>query len=169
MTIDHARFPVTAENKKRHMKAYRIALTPFCDASGEGAKLYGGRWNLPGIPAIYASSSLSACLLERLTIDPELLSAERYLLYSVMEFTIPDALIFYPSHADLPIDWDHIPAIKASMDYGNTLLRSGVTCFGVHWLLDVSSLNFVLNPLSEFFYRIETKTYPLALDRRLIR
>jgi len=169
MTIDHARFPVTAENNKRHMKAYRIALTPYCDASGEGAKLYGGRWNLPGIPAIYAGSSLSACLLERLTIDPELLSAERYLLYSVMEFTIPDTLIFYPSHSDLPIDWDHIPAIKASMDLGSALFRSGVTCFGVPSVVDVSSVNFVLNPLSELFHPIETKTYPLTLDRKLIR
>lgn len=151
------------------MKAYRIALTPFCDASGEGAKLYGGRWNLPGIPAIYASSSLSSCLLERLTIDPELLSAERYLFYSVMEFTIPDALIFYPSHTDLPFHWDLIPAIIASMDYGSTLLRSGLTCFGVPSVVDVSSVNFVLNPLSQYFHRLEPTTYPLTLNKRLIQ
>jgi RES domain-containing protein len=151
------------------MKAYRIALTPFCDTSGEGAKLYGGRWNSPGIPAVYASSSLSACLLERLTIDPELLSAERYLLYSVMEFTVPDELIFYPNQADLPLDWDHIPAIRASMEYGSNLLKSGITCFGVPSVVDRSSINFVLNPYSEFFQKVEVKTYPLTLDRRLVR
>lgn len=151
------------------MKAYRIALTPFCDTSGEGAKLYGGRWNHPGIPVIYASSSLSACLLERLTIDPELLSAERYLLYSVMEFDIPDHLIFYPTRAELPIDWDQIPAAKASMEYGNNLLKSGITCFAVPSVVDPSSMNFVIDPRSEHFYLINYKIYPVQLDKRIIR
>ena len=77
------------------MKVYRLALTQYCDLSGEGAKIYGGRWNLPGNPAIYAGASISASLLERLTIDSELLSSERHLLYSVMEFSIPDPLIYF--------------------------------------------------------------------------
>lgn len=151
------------------MKAYRIAITPYCDTSGEGAKLYGGRWNLAGLPAIYAGASLSACLLERLTIDPELLSAERYLLYSVMEFEIPEHLIFYPTRKELPIDYDQIPAIKISMEYGSNLLKSGITCFAVPSVVDPSSLNFVINPRSEQFHLIEHKTYPLQLDKRIIR
>ncbi|MHB8148190.1 MAG: RES domain-containing protein, partial [Vulcanimicrobiaceae bacterium] len=32
--------------------------------SGEGARLYGGRWNTPGVAALYASSSLALALLE---------------------------------------------------------------------------------------------------------
>ena len=151
------------------MKAYRIALTTYCDTSGEGAKLYGGRWNLPGSPAIYAGSSLSACLLERLTIDPELLSAERYLLYSVMEFEMPEHLIFYPNKKELPIDWDQIPSIKASMEYGSNLLKSGITCFAVPSVVDSSSLNFVINPRAGQFHLIEHMTYPLQLDKRIIR
>ena len=151
------------------MKAYRIALTPFCDASGEGAKLFGGRWNFPGIPAVYASSSLSACLLERLTIDPELLSAERFLLYSVMEFELPDDLILKPNHKELPIGWDHIPALKASIEYGSNLLKSGILGFMVPSVVDPSSINFVINPSSQDFQLIKYKTYPLQLDKRIIR
>ncbi|GMQ30568.1 RES family NAD+ phosphorylase [Algoriphagus confluentis] len=151
------------------MKAYRIALTPFCDASGEGAKLYGGRWNLQGTPAIYTGASISACLLERLTIDSEILSSERYLLYSVMEFEIPDHLIFYPGETELPRDWNKIPAAKPSMEYGTNLLNSGITCFGVPSVVDPSSLNFVINPNSKDFHLIESKTYPLTLDKRILR
>ncbi|WP_373397506.1 RES domain-containing protein [Algoriphagus halophilus] len=76
------------------MIVYRIALTEYNDTSGTGAKLFGGRWNLPGHPAIYAGSSISSSLLERLTIDPELFSSDRLIKYSVMEIQIPEELIF---------------------------------------------------------------------------
>ena len=151
------------------MKIYRIALTQYCDTSGEGAKLYGGRWNLPGNPAIYAGSSISVCLLERLTIDPELFSSERHILYSVMEFNIPDNLIFIPKMSDLPSNWNEIPAIRATQEYGANLLKSGILCFGVPSVVDPSSLNFVINPLSENFSLMESKVYLLDLDKRIVR
>ena len=81
------------------MMGYRIARTEFCDLKGEGAKQFGGRWNLPGYAAVYASSSVSSALLERLTIDPELFASERYVLYSVMEIDCPDVLIYRPPKA----------------------------------------------------------------------
>jgi RES domain-containing protein len=151
------------------MKVYRLALTQYCDASGEGAKIYGGRWNLQGTPAVYAGSSVSASLLERLTIDPELLSADRYIRYSVMEINIPDQLLFMPKTDELPLHWNQIPAIRSSMEYGTSLLKSGLLCFAVPSVVDQSSLNYVINPLSESFGLLELKVYPLELDKRLLR
>jgi len=151
------------------MKVYRIALTQYCDSSGEGAKRYGGRWNLPGNPAIYAGASISISLLERLTIDPELFSSERYWLYSVMEISIPKELILTPELADLPSGWNQIPAVKASQEYGTTLLKSGILCFAVPSIVDPSSLNYVINPLSENFSLLESKVYPLELDKRIVK
>ena len=151
------------------MKVYRIALTQYCDSSGEGAKLYGGRWNLPGNPAIYAGSSIAVSLLERLTIDPELFSSERQILYSVMEITIPDHLILIPSMTDLPLNWNEIPAIRVAQEYGASLLKSGILCFAVPSVVDPSSLNYVINPLSENFSLMESKVYPLELDKRIGR
>lgn len=151
------------------MKVYRLALHQYSDTSGEGAKIYGGRWNLPGSPAIYSGSSISTSLLERLTIDPELFSSERYVQYSVMEIHIPDELIFLPEVQDLPIDWDHIPPVRASQGYGTDLLKSGIACFGVPSVVDPSSLNYVLNPLSEKFHLLEFKVYRLELDKRIVR
>jgi RES domain-containing protein len=34
------------------------------DLSGTGARLFGGRWNSPGFPLLYAASSISLALLE---------------------------------------------------------------------------------------------------------
>jgi RES domain-containing protein len=151
------------------MIIYRLARTEFCDVSGEGAKKYGGRWNLPGHPALYGCNSVSAALLERLTIDPEIFAAERYVLYSIMEFTCPDALIRKPAVKELPPGWDAIPARQVSMQWGTKWLREGVLCLAVPSVVDRSSVNFVLNPLSRDFSKVSWKTYPLMLDQRIVR
>lgn len=148
---------------------YRIARTEFCDVTGEGAKRYGGRWNLPGYPALYASATISAALLERLTIDPELFAAERYVLYSVMELNCPDQLIEHLSPKDLPKGWDSIPPQHASQAFGTARLKEGVLCFSIPSVVDRTSLNFVINPIGKNFNKVSWKVFPLKLDHRIVR
>ncbi len=151
------------------MKIFRIALTKFCDASGEGAKRYGGRWNLPGYPALYGCNTVAAALLERLTIDSELFSSERYMNYSVMEFQCDDFLIYMPEQSELPNGWDSIPFTKASQEFGTAQLKQGTLCFVVPSVVDVTSLNAVVNPTSNQFSKIRWRVYPLTLDQRIVR
>lgn len=151
------------------MIVHRIALTEYNDTSGTGAKLFGGRWNLPGHPAIYAGSSISSSLLERLTIDPELFSTDRLIKYSVMEIQIPEELIFSPKIDDLPSNWNQLPPSKTSQEFGTKLLTSNTLCIAVPSVVDPTSLNFVINPISEKFHLITFKTYPLKLDQRIIQ
>jgi RES domain-containing protein len=48
------------------VRVWRLALGRFGGLDGEGARLYGGRWNSPGVPVVYAATHLSLALLEQL-------------------------------------------------------------------------------------------------------
>jgi rhodanese-related sulfurtransferase len=48
------------------MRFYRIADSRHSPESGEGARLYGGRWNSPGRAVIYACETQSGAMLEKL-------------------------------------------------------------------------------------------------------
>lgn len=53
------------------MRVWRLALGRYHQLDGEGARLYGGRWNSPGTPVVYAATQLSLALLEQLVhLDP---------------------------------------------------------------------------------------------------
>jgi RES domain-containing protein len=48
------------------MQIWRICRARFADEafSGLGARRFGGRWNSPGVPMVYASSSLALAAME---------------------------------------------------------------------------------------------------------
>jgi RES domain-containing protein len=48
------------------VRLYRIADSRFYPESGEGARLYGGRWNSPGRAVIYACTTYAGAMLEKL-------------------------------------------------------------------------------------------------------
>lgn len=70
------------------MLVWRLAIGRFHDIDGEGARLYGGRWNSPGIPMVYSATHLSLALLEQLVhLNPvELPDAFR-----AFAITLPDS------------------------------------------------------------------------------
>lgn len=48
------------------MRVWRICRAKFAGEafSGEGARRFGGRWNSPGVPMVYASTSLALAAIE---------------------------------------------------------------------------------------------------------
>ena len=57
------------------MRFWRITRRRFASnaATGEGARLYGGRWNSRGVRVVYASTSLALAAVETfVNIDPGL-------------------------------------------------------------------------------------------------
>ena len=63
--------------------AWRICRRPFADLSGEGARLYGGRWNSPGRALVYAAEAAALAVLEvrvHLDLDWSLLPADYVLM-----------------------------------------------------------------------------------------
>ncbi len=46
------------------LRLWRIVTGSYPIWSGEGARLFGQRWNPPGLPAIYTGTSFAVCLVE---------------------------------------------------------------------------------------------------------
>ena len=57
---------MTEPSSGHHIKVYRIVKRKFASVafSGAGARLYGGRWNSPGVSMVYTSSTIALALLE---------------------------------------------------------------------------------------------------------
>lgn len=68
---------------------HRLAKAAFVGLDGEGARLFGGRWNSPGRPMIYTAASPSLALLEvlvHLDLPPELIPID----YRLLAIQLPD-------------------------------------------------------------------------------
>ena len=52
------------------MRVWRICRRQFADLSGEGARVYGGRWNSPGRQVVYTAEDAALTVLEvRVNLD----------------------------------------------------------------------------------------------------
>ena len=73
------------------MTFYRLCKRAHVALDGEGARLYGGRWNSPGRPMIYAAATASLAVLEvlvHLDLPPELVPDD----YRLLSIDVPDAI-----------------------------------------------------------------------------
>ncbi len=149
---------------------YRIGKTKrIKDLTGEGARLYGGRWNLKGTPVLYTSDSTALATLETLVHFPlHLMPSER----SIMTLQLPDNLeTFAVSPEELPTRWWINPAPPELAEIGQRWIeeQSGVA------LVVPSSVtptgegrNYILNPQHPDFKYIEiVKVSPYNYDERL--
>lgn len=117
------------------MLAWRVSRAPFADLTGEGARRYGGRWNRPGRPVVYAASSAALAVLEvrvHLDLPAELLPDDYQLL------TIDPSDLAIEEVIDLPSD----PAA-----FGDAWLRDRRSAvLQVPSLIVPESPNLLLNP-----------------------
>ncbi len=127
------------------MLVYRICRKAQQKLDGEGARLYGGRWNSPGQPAVYTSGALSLAAVEYLIhIDPDDVPDDLVAL----TIEIPDRIdVEAIDSSDLPSGWERTVEHPACRKAGDGWLRSGKTL-----VLEVPSApipgesNFLINP-----------------------
>jgi RES domain-containing protein len=103
------------------MRIWRICRQHYAAgaASGEGARLYGGRWNSRGVSVVYASTSLALAAMETfVNLEPNLRPAD---LVSI-EGEIPDAVAV--GRLDLTV----LPA------RWNETRGESLRCFGDEWV-----------------------------------
>jgi RES domain-containing protein len=152
----------------KYLEVFRIVTHKrVADAfSGEGARLYGGRWNPKGIPVVYTASTRSLAMLEMLVQDQPLRAR-----YVVIAARIPLTVhIERIPTSSLPDDWssrDRIDELRAMGAHWITRAKTAVLC--VPSAVVPSEFNYLLNPAHAEFAKISRATAePLTTDRRLI-
>lgn len=152
------------------MRFWRICRRRYAAsaASGEGARLYGGRWNSRGVPVVYASTSLALAAIEIfVNIEPKLRPAD---LVSI-EGQIPDDLrVAKLDLKMLPAAWNKTKS-ESLQRFGHDWIRTGAT---IALLVPSAAIrgewNVLLNPAHLDFARIRLR--PAAsfdFDARMFR
>jgi RES domain-containing protein len=152
------------------LSAWRITKQKHAKSasSGEGARIYGGRWNTPGTPIIYTAQSQALAVLKVLVhLDsPELL--KRYSLFEI------EMNSFYVEELDLtnlPRNWKANPAPAVVQAIGDdwTASRRSVV-LRVPSVLVPAESTFLLNPEHPDFSKLRIgKAVPFQFDPRFVR
>jgi len=137
------------------LTAWRLVEAKYQDAafSGEGASLYGGRWNSKGVPVVYTADSLALASLEIIVNlpSPKLLGA----FVRIPVCFTPDLVESIPI-SSLPGDWQSRPVSPATRALGDQWVkdqRSAV--LKVPSIVVPEEFNYLLNPAHPDFGKIE--------------
>ena len=130
--------------------------------SGEGARLFGGRWNPPGMPVVYASESRALAVLEtfvHLTLEA------RSMRFELCTIELPArARVTRHDGASAP------RALGSSQGIGRRWVEeSGTLALIVPSVLVPQESNYVLNAGHPQFANLAVAREPYSFDRRLWR
>ena len=148
------------------MRFWRICRPRYAAdaASGEGARLYGGRWNSRGLRVVYASLALAA-VETFVNLEPNLRPADLVFIQGA----IPDsAEVGRLDPKMLPAGW-HETRNESLRRFGDDWIRAGKTAA----LLVPSAAireewNVLLNPAHRYFRRIKFRDpKPFEFDLRM--
>jgi RES domain-containing protein len=147
---------------------WRIVKTKYAAQAfdGEGARLYGGRWNSHGVRMVYTSESLALAALEILA---HLGRAGALASYSRCAVRFDKGLLTSLDRALLPDNWRAYPAPAELQVIGNRWIADGTSA-----VLEVPSVlvdtenNYLLNPLHpDFGSLVIEPPEPFDFDPRL--
>jgi|HubBroStandDraft_6_1064221.scaffolds.fasta_scaffold346070_3 RES domain-containing protein len=147
------------------MRFWRICRRRYAAeaAPGEGARLYGSRWNSRGLRVVYASTSLALAAVETfVNLEPNLQPKD---LVSI-EGEVPDELeIGRLDPGSLPSNW-HETRNETLRRFGDEWIRAGRT---VALVVPSAAIrgewNVLLNPVHIHFHRIKFGAVGLGLMR----
>jgi RES domain-containing protein len=124
---------------------WRIARRQHVALDGEGARLYGSRWTPRGLPAVFASATLSLAALEYfvhtdLDLEPaDLVAVEIGIAASIRVESL--------AASALPAKWRKYPAPAALASIGGNWLRASRTvALVVPSVVIPREQNIIINP-----------------------
>ena len=144
------------------VSAWRIVMRDRAASAftGEGARLYGGRWNSLGVAMSYAAESRALAALEMLV---HLDWAEAVGEFALVEMQCPAELI-ENAPATLPADWASFPAPLALAAMGDYWVANGMRpVLRVPSVVIPQEWNYLVNPRHAGFARIKFGK-PVAFD-----
>ena len=150
------------------VSSFRIVKTKRASTAfdGEGARLYGARWNSLGTAMVYTSEHASLAQLEMLVhIDKSLLLNS----YSLIEAEFDDKYVETLDVSLLPKNWNDYPAPAELQQLGDlwTSQKRSVV-LGVPSVTLNTEVNFLINPNHPDFSDITILTpIRIKLDSRL--
>jgi RES domain-containing protein len=151
-------------------RAWRIVKERHTEKAfdGEGARLYGGRWNSRGVAVVYASESRALATLEVLAGLQTNSPLPEYVLIPA-EFD--DSLVFAVGLEELPADWRRNPPPPSTQRLGDDWIATGaLVVLKVPSALVPQESNYLFNPRHPAFSEVMIgQPERLAMDPRLIR
>ena len=139
------------------------AATAF---DGEGARLYGGRWNSVGVPIVYASEHQSLAALEvRVHIDKTRMRKP----CKCFTFQFEENLMDVFRVGALPKDWQQEPPPPSLQQLGDNWVKAGDSVIlAVPSAVIPNELNYLINPRHRDFAKLKIgKPTDFAFDQRL--
>ena len=148
------------------MLLYRITRKEFAELSGNGSRLYGGRWNSEGRSAVYMASSRSLAILESLVhLNPTNVPND----LCIMQIDVPGSMQEFDIKL-LPVNWEEYDDQYALKQIGDKFLGAKEKL-----LLKLPSaivkqeFNFLFNPLHPDAVNAKViSVEPIVFDSRLI-
>lgn len=117
---------------------------------GEGARIFGGRWNPEGLPAVYLADSRALAMLEILVHAPrESLALD----WRILEVAVPDELI--ETAGKLPPDWAELPSSRGARWMGGEWLKRGsAPCLKLPSVVVPAEHSLLVNPRHPDFHKL---------------
>ncbi len=166
------------------MKLYRITACDYAkDLSGEGAFLYGGRWNSKGTRLLYTAENPALAYLEALA-HMTMVNQQRAYCKMTLDFNLPS---FLPAKKEgknaepgscflemlpnmLPVPWRALPPPSELKKIGDDFVKEGkYVALKIPSVVEPDCFNFLFNPAHSLFKNLALiQQVRISLDQRLI-
>ncbi|MDQ2718433.1 MAG: RES family NAD+ phosphorylase [Bacteroidota bacterium] len=149
------------------MIIYRLSTGKYAnDMTGEGSRIYGGRFNPVGLATLYASENISLSILEILVRASKTTAPDSYTIVSIQ---IPDTGISIIQINKLKKGWQH--DLDYTQGIGEDFLKENQSfCLKVPSAIVPQENNFLLNPSHPDFKKVKIiSSELLELDKRLYK
>jgi RES domain-containing protein len=148
---------------------FRIVKSRYAQSAfdGEGARIYGGRWNSPGLRMVYTADSRALAILEMVV---HLGKAEFLHSYSLCVAHFDEAMVESLDRSKLGDNWRDHPSPPELRSIGDAWVQNQTSA-----VLEVPSVivedesNYLINPVHPDFASMTIgEPGPFSFDRRLL-